>query len=468
MRTTSSTLSSLSTLEPLNAFLKQQQLGEPNIPFYQHHHDLQHHQRPDQHQQPPPQVVGERIDETGFTQSIAVSQLLLDTQSPYQRIQVFQAAKPYFGKLLVLDGVLQLAEGDAAAYNEMLAHVALLQHPNPQRVLVIGGGDGHVVTEVLKHPTVTHVDHVDLDETVIRVCQEWFPQWAYRNNPRVQLHITDGAAYCRNYATTLQQQEQEQQEQQQGQSHNQTSNSASSSLSSSSLLLDYYDVIIQDSSDPWTTSDGGRPLPSSVLYTPEHMQNVYQMLDPDHGIFVFQAEMLQIPSDLQGVALWRQSALKAGFTRSRYGSISIGSYPTGQIGFLLCEKTRLLLPLEKDSQILAQDDEEEEEESSNMNTSTTSFAAPMAAPSNHRFLYYEKGNNKNEKIRNPTMTRNRVYPQEEPDDDDDMTKRMSSIQERFRALPTKYYHPALQTAAFVLPLWAHQAIYGDDSEENAY
>ncbi|KAL7575204.1 hypothetical protein ACA910_018691 [Epithemia clementina (nom. ined.)] len=311
-----------------------------------------------------PQAVGEAVEETGFSQSIDVSRLLLDTFSEYQRIQVYESAKPYFGRILVLDGVLQLAEGDAAAYNEMMAHVALFQHPHPRRILIIGGGDGHVLAEVLKHKSVEHVDHVDLDGHVIQVCQEFFPQWDKWDDPRVHLHITDGAAYCRDKV-----------------------------ISNNNVT---YDVIIQDSSDPWTTkmtaggdSDGHyekQVLPSSVLYTEEHLRNVHRMLEPNHGIFVFQAEMLQIPSDLEGVAAWRRSALEAGFSECRYGSISIASYPTGQIGFMLCDKA------------------------------TT-----------------------------PTSLRH------------SSTK---NIQTRFKSMQTKYYHPGLQTASFVLPLWADETIYG--------
>ena len=76
--------------------------------------------------------------------------------------------------MLVLDGVLQLTEKDANAYNEMLAHIPLFQHPNPKQVLVVGGGDGYVLGEVLKHGSMELVDHVDLDSDVIETCQEHF------------------------------------------------------------------------------------------------------------------------------------------------------------------------------------------------------------------------------------------------------------------------------------------------------
>lgn len=78
-------------------------------------------------------------------------------------------------------------------------------------------------------------------------------------------------------------------------------------------------------------------LPSNVLYTYEHFENINRALSRD-GIFSFQAETFNIASDLTGIVAWRAQALSVGFNSVRYGSITISSYPTGQIGFLLCEK----------------------------------------------------------------------------------------------------------------------------------
>jgi spermidine synthase len=250
-------------------------------------------------------VLSEYISETGFSQSLQLENAvpLFHHESQYQTIEVHE--NRYYGKILVLDGVLQLTERDASAYNEMLAHVPLMQHPNPQRVLVIGGGDGYVVSEVLKHPSVEHVDHVDLDGDVITTCEQFFAWGSAWKDPRVHLHIGDGAAFVREIGD--------------GQ----------------------YDVVIQDSSDPtaWDEEKGEEvDLPSGVLYSTEHFNHIYRILKPN-GIFTFQGESLQIPNDFQGLVEWRQQALEAGFASVRYGSIIISSYPTGQIGFLMCEKS---------------------------------------------------------------------------------------------------------------------------------
>lgn len=262
------------------------------------------------------QYVGEMDEETGFYQAIRLSGTspLVRQQSNYQLIEVHES--DHFGKILVLDNVVQLTEKDADAYNEMMAHLPMFQHPNPKRVLVIGGGDGYVVSEVLKHPSVEHVDHVDLDEDVINVCKLHFSWGSAWDDPRVHLHIRDGATFVREKKSS-------------------------------------YDVVIQDSSDPWTWNESGNKveLPSAALYSKEHLSNIHRALKPD-GILNLQAETLQIPSDFEGIISWRQDALSVGFAKARYSTLMISTYPTGQIGCLLCEKKaeprRDLLNLIKD------------------------------------------------------------------------------------------------------------------------
>ena len=94
-------------------------------------------------------------------------ELIYATQSNYQHIEVFETK--YFGKLLRLDGVIQMTEFDEANYHEMIVHVPLNSHTLPEEVLVIGGGDGGAVREILKHKDVKKVDLVEIDEQVINV-----------------------------------------------------------------------------------------------------------------------------------------------------------------------------------------------------------------------------------------------------------------------------------------------------------
>lgn len=92
--------------------------------------------------------IGELEESIGFYQAIEMveNSLLYEVQSEYQKIEVHQSR--FFGKVLVLDGVIQLTERDADSYNEMMAHIPMFQHPNPKRVLIVGGGDGYVLKEV--------------------------------------------------------------------------------------------------------------------------------------------------------------------------------------------------------------------------------------------------------------------------------------------------------------------------------
>ena len=248
-------------------------------------------------------LVSERIAEIGFIQSIELlSNIPLHSStSAYQEIELYESK--FYGKILVLDGVLQITEQDGSAYNEMLAHVPMMAHASPKRVLVIGGGDGYIVSEVLKHKEVDVVDHVDLDGEVVRVCEKYFKWGSVAwSDERVNLKIEDGAAFAKNAPDN------------------------------------YYDVVIQDSSDPFTANEDGvvSDLPSSVLYKPDHFANIKRILKDD-GIFMLQSETYTIPSDLEGIKEWRQQALDLNFGRVRYGTLAISTYPTGQIGFLICE-----------------------------------------------------------------------------------------------------------------------------------
>ncbi len=245
-------------------------------------------------------MVGEYISETGFYQSLTLSgeKPIVHTRSKYQEIKV--VTSKYYGKVLVLDGVVQLTQKDGNSYNEMMTHPAMFTHRMPKRVLIIGGGDGYVLSEVLKHPEVEHVDHVDLDSAVVDVCREHFPWGDAWNDPRVHLHFADGAKFV------------------------------------ADAEEGFYQVIIQDSSDPFTWGENGEKviLPSSTLYSEEHFQNIAKSLSDD-GVFNFQAETFNIQSDLEGIVEWRQQALDVGFEDAKYGTISISTYPTGQIGTFL-------------------------------------------------------------------------------------------------------------------------------------
>jgi spermidine synthase len=125
-----------------------------------------------------------------------VSSILHKSTSRYQNIMVFE--NPFFGKILVLDGVVQITERDEFFYHEMLAHVTMNSHPDPKNILVIGGGDGGTVREVLKHKTVERVFFVEIDEDVIQVARKFFPSVACgMDDRRVEIKCMDGAEFVK-------------------------------------------------------------------------------------------------------------------------------------------------------------------------------------------------------------------------------------------------------------------------------
>ncbi|HEX9841213.1 MAG TPA: polyamine aminopropyltransferase, partial [bacterium] len=131
--------------------------------------------------------------------SLAVTARLHDQQSAFQRIEVLET--PEYGRLLLLDGCVMLTDRDEFVYHEMIAHPALLLHPRPERVLIVGGGDGGSVREVVRHDTVQSVELVEIDEAVIATARQWFPALSERlDDPRVSIHCEDGFAYLESHA----------------------------------------------------------------------------------------------------------------------------------------------------------------------------------------------------------------------------------------------------------------------------
>lgn len=257
--------------------------------------------------------IEEEEYEIGYIQSLLVyNPPIVSVRSMYQSIEIYNSR--HFGKVFLLDNCLQLTERDAPHYNEMLAHVPVMEYltrrddehdtadpPEPMRILVVGGGDGYVVSELLKHPQIEWIDHVELDEEVINVSKQHLPWSDAWKDERVNLVIGDGAQFVREQA-------------EKGQS---------------------YHVIVQDASDPfWMEADGNVTIaPSSVLFDESHFERLHKLLHAKGGVLMIQAETYNIPSNLESIRKWRLQLQDLGFESVRYGSISISTYPMGQIGF---------------------------------------------------------------------------------------------------------------------------------------
>ncbi len=131
-----------------------------------------------------------------FNIRVRVKETLEVRRTTYQDLAIIDTFD--FGRMLVLDGIIQTSEADEFIYHEMIAHVPLFAHPKPERVLVIGGGDGGVVREVLRHNSVRRVDHVEIDEAVTAACRRWLPTISGAlDDQRVKQHFTDGVEFVR-------------------------------------------------------------------------------------------------------------------------------------------------------------------------------------------------------------------------------------------------------------------------------
>jgi len=133
----------------------------------------------------------------GYGQMLREDRVLYDSNTDHQRLRVFENAR--MGRVLTLDGVVQTTTGDEFIYHEMLSHVPILAHGAAKRVLIIGGGDGGMAREVLRHSTVEHVTMVEIDAGVVDFSKEYLPTLSAGafNDPRLDLVIADGAAFVR-------------------------------------------------------------------------------------------------------------------------------------------------------------------------------------------------------------------------------------------------------------------------------
>lgn len=131
-----------------------------------------------------------------------VEKVLYKGKSKFQEIMVFE--NPYFGRILILDNVVQLTERDEFIYHEMLTHVLMHAHPEAKTVAVIGGGDGGAVREVLKHDSVQKLYFVEIDEEVIKISKRFFPTVSSAiDDPRVEIRCMDGAEFIKEMENTL-------------------------------------------------------------------------------------------------------------------------------------------------------------------------------------------------------------------------------------------------------------------------
>jgi len=132
-------------------------------------------------------------------QGFEVDEILFEGQSPYQDVAIY--SNDALGRVLVLDGIVQITTADEFVYQEMMAHVPMFSHKNPENVLIIGGGDGGILREVLRHTSVKKAVMAEIDQMVIDACIEHMPSinnsGKVYEDPRAELVVGDAAEYIK-------------------------------------------------------------------------------------------------------------------------------------------------------------------------------------------------------------------------------------------------------------------------------
>lgn len=173
--------------------------------------------------------------------SVRTEEQLFVGKSEWQDISVINT--PSFGKMLILNGHVLFSDADNFVYNEMVVHVPMAVHPNPEKVLIIGGGDGGVAQVLELYPDIKQIDIVEPDEMLVDVCRQYFPEFASGlDDDRVTIYHQDGLRFLRNSDSD-------------------------------------YDIIINDATDPFGHTEG--------LFTKEFYGNSYRALKED-GIMIYQ------------------------------------------------------------------------------------------------------------------------------------------------------------------------------------
>ncbi|MEB3101865.1 polyamine aminopropyltransferase [Ferviditalea candida] len=217
-----------------------------------------------------------------------IRETLVTEKTQFQDLAVIDTIE--FGRMLVLDGMVMTTVKDEFVYHEMVTHPALFTHPNPKHVLVVGGGDGGAIREVLKHPEVEKAVLVDIDGKVIEYSRKFLPEIAgMLDDPRVEVRVNDGYMHIHEHKNT-------------------------------------YDVVMVDSTEPVG--------PAVQLFERGFYQAIFEALKED-GIFVAQTDNPWFKADLIRKV---QKDVKEIFPVTRLYQANIPTYPSGLWTFTMGSK----------------------------------------------------------------------------------------------------------------------------------
>ncbi|MBN2851947.1 MAG: polyamine aminopropyltransferase [Clostridia bacterium] len=213
--------------------------------------------------------------------SMRIKEHLYHEISPFQEIDFFDTYE--FGRLFTLDGIIMVTEKDEFIYHDMISHVPMAVNPSIKNVLVIGGGDGGTVRELCRYKTIERIDMVEIDERVVRMCQQYFPQTACElEDERVSLYFEDGISFVKNSKTS-------------------------------------YDLILVDSTDPIGPGEG--------LFTYDFYQDCFNRLT-EEGILINQHESPYYPVNAREMVKAHKK-IDTLFPVSMVYQFHVPTYPSG-------------------------------------------------------------------------------------------------------------------------------------------
>ena len=217
-----------------------------------------------------------------YEQRLEITNILYHSKSELQDVMIFET--PFFGRVLALDGIIQTTQRDEACYHEMLVHVPVFAHGDIKDVLIIGGGDGGALRETLRHPEIRNVTLVEIDESVVKVCQEFLPSLsagAFRD-PRCSVVISNGLQFVEKTKQT-------------------------------------FDLIIVDSSDPVG--------PSAPLFSGKFYRDCHSLLS-NNGIFICQSGVSFVQEEEARTTLQRLDSV------FKDAALYVTQVPTYSFGFM--------------------------------------------------------------------------------------------------------------------------------------
>jgi len=227
--------------------------------------------------------------------SYRIEKVLFEETSEFQHVMVLDSCE--FGRMLVLDGIVQTTTLDGFIYNEMISHMPLSIHPAPRHVLIIGGGDCGAAQEAIKYESVEQIDLVEIDEAVVRACKQYLPEISGGpdSDPRIHFHYCDGVEFAKRFRNK-------------------------------------YDVVIVDSSDPIG--------PAVQLFETSFYQSLHDILKDD-GLMVCQSQSPIFHKDITAQSYKRISSL---FPYAKMYTAVVPTYPGGLWSFTIGSKREIPAP----------------------------------------------------------------------------------------------------------------------------